>query len=171
MRHQGNPSTALRPTDGHYEVINGRLHVTAPQPPAHQAAIVALMIKLKSACPPDLRVAVDSLDFRPTPNHTFHPDLLICRAADAGPVFTPRLSLAVEVLSPTTRVTDVVHKRALYERFQVPSYWLLDPDRQELTILELAAGAYSCQAVIQYDETHHVDLPFPVDLSPADFLS
>ncbi|MGC4939184.1 Uma2 family endonuclease [Kribbella sp. DT2] len=166
MRNLGNPSTA----DGLYEVIDGHLQITAPQPPAHQAAIVALMIKLKSTCPPHLRVAVDSLGFRPTPRHTFHPDLLICPAESAGPVFTPRLSLAVEVLSPTTRVTDVVHKRALYERFGVPSYWLVDPDRQELTVLELARGHYICQAVIQYEESHRVDLPFPVDLSPAEFL-
>ncbi|GAB3810345.1 Uma2 family endonuclease [Kribbella italica] len=128
------------------------------------------MIKLKSTCPSHLRVAVDSLDFRPTPHHTFHPDLLICPATDAGPVSTPRLSLAVEVLSPTTRVTDVVHKRSLYERFGVPSYWLLDPDRQELTVLELVAGRYTCQAVVQYDESHHAALPFPVDLSPAELL-
>jgi Uma2 family endonuclease len=162
------PSTAT--ADGLYEVIDGRFQITAPQPPAHQAAIVALIIKLKSTCPPHLRVAVGSLNFRPTPHHTFHPDLLICPTSDAGPVFTPRLSLAVEVLSPSTRVTDVVHKRALYEQFEVPSYWLLDPDRQELTILELAPTHYTCQAVVQYDETHHVDLPFPVTLSPAELL-
>jgi Uma2 family endonuclease len=173
VRHLGNPSTALRPTtsDGHYEVIDGRLQITPPQPPAHQAAIVALMIKLRSTCPRHFRVAVDSLDFRPTPQHTFHPDLLVCPAEDAGPVFTPSLLLAVEVLSPTTRVTDVVHKRALYERFAVPSYWLLDPDRQELTILELTPTHYTCQAVVQYDGSHHVDLPFPLDLSPAELLT
>jgi Uma2 family endonuclease len=169
VRH--HPSTAARPaSDGHYEVIDGRLHITAPQPPAHQAAIVALMIRLKTTCPPRLRVAAGSLDFRPTPHHSFHPDLLVCPAGDAGPVFTPRLSLAVEVLSPSTRVTDVVHKRALYEHFGVPSYWLLDPDRRELTVLELTSGHYTCQAVVQDEESHYVDVPYPLDLSPAELL-
>jgi Uma2 family endonuclease len=166
-----HPEYAVRRDGDRYEIVDGRLQVTGPQPPSHHAAVTALLIKLKLACPPEFRVAVDSLDFRPTPHHTFRPDVLVCHSDDAGPLFTPRLLLAVEVLSPSTRVTDVVHKRTLYEGFAVPSYWLLDPDRQELTVLELQHGHYTCQAVVQAEENHHVDLPFPLDLSPTELLS
>ena len=95
-----------------YEVVDGRLLVTGAQPPAHHAALVALMIQLKHACPPDLLVSVGSLDFRPTLGVSLRPDLLVCRRADAGPhLLTAPPLLTVEVLSPSTRTTDVVLKR------------------------------------------------------------
>ncbi|WP_410784959.1 Uma2 family endonuclease [Kribbella sp. C-35] len=157
--------TAEATRDGRrYEIVDGRLLITGPQPPAHHAAVLALMVLLKHACPPDLLVAVGSIAFRPTPHTTLRPDVLVCHR-DA-PVTQPPL-LAVEVLSPTARTTDVVLKRALYERYGVPSYWLLDPTNQELTILELTDTTYACQAVIQSEETFATTCPFPVSLSPA----
>ncbi|WP_433161110.1 Uma2 family endonuclease [Kribbella sp. CA-247076] len=160
---------ATVPRDGRrYEVVDGRLLVTGVQPPAHHAAVVALMIQLKQACPPHLLVAVGSVDFRPTRGVSLRPDLLVCHRADAGPhlVSTPPV-LAVEVLSPTTRTTDVVLKRALYETHAVQSYWLLDPTHAELTVLELTPTGYTCQAVVQAEETFHTTTPFPITLSPA----
>jgi Uma2 family endonuclease len=152
-----------------YEVVDGRLLVTGAQPPAHHAAVIALMIHLKQACPPDLLVAVSSVDFRPTRTISLRPDLLVCRRSDAGVhlLQTPPL-LAVEVLSPSTRTTDIVLKRTLYESHQVPSYWLLDPTHPELTILELTDSTYTCRAVLQPEETFHATTPFPVTLTPAD---
>nr|WP_246486598.1 Uma2 family endonuclease [Kribbella qitaiheensis] len=63
--------------------------------------------------------------------------------------------LAIEVVSPRTRVTDVVLERARYEQHGIPSYWLLDPDRQELTVLRLTNTTYTCQTIAQGGE------PFP----------
>jgi Uma2 family endonuclease len=162
--------TANVPPGGRrYEVVNGKLLVTGAQPSTHRAAVIALMIRLKQSCPPDQLVAVDSLDFRPTRGLSLRPDILVCHRADAGPVFTTApLLLAVEVLSPSTRATDVVLKRALYESAGVKSYWLLDPDHQELTILDLDSGQYSCQAVVQGEESFTTVHPFPVSLSPAE---
>jgi Uma2 family endonuclease len=155
-----------------YEIVDGRLLVTGPQPPAHHAAVVALMVQLKHACPPDLLVAVGSVDFRPTVNTSLRPDLLVCRRTDAEThLLTAPPVLAVEVLSPTTRATDVVLKRTLYETHQIPSYWLLDPTNQELTILELTPSGYTCQAVIQSEETHEPTHPFPITLTPATLTS
>ncbi|TWD74785.1 Uma2 family endonuclease [Kribbella amoyensis] len=161
-----------RPRDARrYEIADGRLLVTGTQPPAHQAAVVGLLVALKQACPPGLRVAVNSLDFRPTPHLTLRPDLLVCPAEAAGPQYTPTLLLAVEVISPTTRTTDVVLKRALYERAAVPAYWLLDPAAQELTILHLTPTGYTCETVIQAEEIHEATFPFPVTLCPTKLLS
>jgi Uma2 family endonuclease len=152
-----------------YEVVNGKLLVTGAQPPAHRAAIIAVMIRLKLSCPPDQLVAVDSLDFRPTRGLSLRPDILVCDSQDAGPQFTTApLLLAVEVISPSTRATDVVLKRALYEQAGVKSYWLLDPANQELTILDLDDTHYTCQAVLQGEEAHTTTRPFPVTLSPAE---
>lgn len=157
------------PRDGRrYEVVDGRLLVTGAQPAAHHTAVTNLLVLLKQACPPDRLVAVGSLDFRPTRGVSLRPDLLVCRREDAGPHLLqhPPL-LTVEVLSPSTRTTDVVLKRALYEHHRVPSYWLLDPTNQELTVLEMIDASYACQAVVQAEETFHATTPFPVDLAPA----
>ena len=157
--------TAEATRDGRrYEIVDGRLLITGPQPPAHHAAVIALMVLLKHACPPHLLVAVGSIAFRPTPHTTLRPDVLVC-PRDA-PVTQPPL-LAVEVLSPATRTTDVVLKRTLYEQHKIPSYWLLDPTTRELTILELTPTGYTCQAVIQSEETFRATTPFPITLTPA----
>ena len=157
------------PRDGRrYEVVDGRLLITGAQPPAHHAAVVALMIALKRACPPELLVSVGSLDFRPTRDLSLRPDLLVCHRANAGPrLLTTPPMLVVEVLSPSTRTTDAVLKRTLYETHQVPSYWLLDPTHREVTILALTPTGYTCQAVIQSEETFHTTTPFPVTLCPS----
>jgi Uma2 family endonuclease len=161
--------TAEATRDGRrYEVVDGRLLITGPQPPAHHAAVLALMVLLKHACPPDLLVSVGSLDFRPSLTLSLRPDLMVCHRADAGPrLLTAPPLLAIEVVSPTTRTTDVVLKRALYEQHGIPSYWLLDPTNQELTILELTPTGYECQAVVQAEETVEVTHPFTLTLTPA----
>lgn len=161
------------PRDGRrYEIVDGRLLVTGVQPPAHHAAVIALMIRLKQACPPDLLVSVGSLDFRPTRTISLRPDLLVCHRAAAGPrLLTAPPLLAVEVLSPSTRTTDVVLKRTLYETHAVPTYWLLDPTHQELTVLHLTNTGYACQTVLQADEPFHTDRPFPITLTPAELTS
>jgi Uma2 family endonuclease len=149
-------------------VVDGRLLVTGAQPPAHHAAVIALMILLKQACPPDLLVSVGSLAFRPTPHTTLRPDLLVCHRTDAGPhLLTAPPVLAVEVLSPATHTTDVVLKRALYETHEIPSYWLLDSTTQELTILAQTPTGYTCEAVVQPEETFHATHPFAVTLTPS----
>lgn len=126
------------------------------------------MVLLKHACPPDLLVSVGSLDFRPALNTSLRPDLLVCHRTDLrAQLLTAPPLLAVEVLSPTTRTTDVVLKRSLYEQHQIPSYWLLDPDAEELTVLELTPTGYTCQAVVQAEEAFEATTPFPLTLSPA----
>lgn len=168
------------PDSRRYEVVDGGLVVTGLQPPTHQAAVVGLMVQLKQACPPDQLVAVGSLDFRPAPRMSLRPDVLVCRRDDAigpsnsspatGGQYVHQILLAVEVLSPTTRVMDVVTKRELYAQYGVPAYWLLDPDAEELTILELTGTHYTCQAVLQGEESFDITTPFHITLSPAAFF-
>ncbi|WBQ07068.1 Uma2 family endonuclease [Kribbella sp. CA-293567] len=159
------------PDSRRYEVIDGRMVVTGVQPPAHQAAVVALMVLLKQACPAGLLVSVGSLGFRPTRRLLLRPDLLVTSRAEAGPAYVENAVLAVEVLSPTTRVADVVTKRELYAAHGVPAYWLLDPGTQELTVLQLTGEHYVCEAVLQGEEAFTTSFPFPVTLSPAQLLS
>lgn len=48
--------------------------------------------------------------------------------------------LVVEILSPSTRHTDSVIKRRLYEYFGVREYWLVDPLAETITVFRLHDG-------------------------------
>jgi Uma2 family endonuclease len=160
------------PDDGmQYELVDGILLVTPSPTPLHQRATLKFAIALQAGCPGDLEVFVAPLDFRPTSQRSLQPDVLVCRREDVGPRAIERpLLLAVEILSPATRSKDVLLKRALYEEAGVTSYWIFDPARQELTVLELTAGRYAGQAVVQGAEVFEAKLPYPVRIVPADFI-
>lgn len=75
--------------------------------------------------------------------------------------------LAVEVLSPSTRVVDLTLKRARYEAAGCPSYWVVDPDVPSLTAWELRDGEYVEVATVTADEVFDATLPFPVAVVPT----
>jgi len=51
-------------------------------------------------------------------------------------------SLVVEILSPATAQRDRVEKKRIYEGNGVDEYWLVDPDRREVTAFHLVKGRY-----------------------------
>jgi Uma2 family endonuclease len=158
---------------GHrYEVVDGKLLVTGAQPPLHHAAVIGLLVRLKQACPPDLLVTAGSLDFRPVHGVSLRPDLMVSRRDEVGAKFVVRPPLlAIEIISASTRVTDVVLKRTRYEQYGIQSYWLLDPETQELTVLHLTGNTYMCHTVVQSEEPFTTDTPFPLTFAPAELLT
>ena len=50
--------------------------------------------------------------------------------------------LAIQILSPSTRIGDEVTKRDVYERFGVQEYWIADPDLQTAKIFRLQNQRY-----------------------------
>lgn len=51
--------------------------------------------------------------------------------------------LLVEVLSPGNMNHDKVKKKALYEKFGVKEFWIIDPDNKEATGYFLENGSYA----------------------------
>ena len=51
-------------------------------------------------------------------------------------------TLVVEILSPATARRDRTEKKRLYEMNGVEEYWLVDPDRREVTVFHLVEGQY-----------------------------
>lgn len=76
--------------------------------------------------------------------------------------------LAVEIRSPGTALIDLNGKKAAYERFGVPSYWIVNPDppQPELTVFELRDGRYALAAKASGPFT--AGRPFAVSIAPAD---
>jgi Uma2 family endonuclease len=79
--------------------------------------------------------------------------------------------LVVEIRSPSTALIDLNRKKAAYERFGVPSYWIVDPEpgRPELTVFQLRDGGYALEARSTQPLT--VSEPFAVTIAPADLTS
>jgi Uma2 family endonuclease len=75
----------------------------------------------------------------------------------------------VEVRAPSTALIDLNLKKAAYERFGVPSYWVVIPDqgKPELIAFELRDRCYEEAARVRGDEPFAARRPFAVEVVPA----
>jgi len=97
------------------------------------------------------------------------PDLVVVKLDEVGGAkFTVPPLLVVEVRSPSTALIDLNRKKAAYQKFGVPSYWVVDPEpaRPELTVFELRDAGYVLEATSTQPLT--VSHPFTVTVTPAD---
>jgi Uma2 family endonuclease len=157
------------PDDGlQYELADGVLLVSPAPRPAHQRALVRLLVALVGACPPELEVFPAPLDFQPTSRRSLQPDLLVVRREDVGELAIERSPLlVVEILSPSTRAKDLLVKRALYEDSGVAAMWVVDLDEPSITGWVLRDGGWSDERRARGHDEFRADLPFPFVVRPA----
>lgn len=169
----GRPFTVAEldrmPDDGRrYELLDGAL-VVSPRPTTiHQFVAMRLLRALADACPEDLCVVPEPAVML-GPQTEFDPDLVVVRMDQIGGAkFTEPPLLVVEIRSPSTALIDLNRKKAAYERFSVPSYWILNPDppQPELIVFELRDDGYAAEAKPSGPFT--TDRPFAVSIDPAD---
>lgn len=117
-----------------YELVDGELLVTPGPSLFHQRVVVELVLRLGTYLQTERvgHVITSPSDVELEPEFITQPDIFIIPtaewrrvAADGLPV--RELSLAVEVLSPSSSRHDRVRKRPLYQR-HVPDYWIVDLD-------------------------------------------
>jgi Uma2 family endonuclease len=149
----GRPFTVAEldrmPDDGRrYELLDGVLIVSPRPTTIHQFVAMRLLRALADACPEDLCVGPEPA-VELGPQTEFDPDLVVIRLDQIGGAkFTEPPLLVVEIRSPSTALVDLNRKKAAYERFGVPSYWIVNPDppQPELTVFELRDGRYALVA-------------------------
>jgi Uma2 family endonuclease len=80
--------------------------------------------------------------------------------------------LVVEVLSPSNAKTNLLLKRHEYAAGGIPLYWIVDPERETLTVLTLDGSGerYVESAVVRPGEPWKTDEPFPVTLDLAEIF-
>ena len=61
--------------------------------------------------------------------------------------------LVVEIFSPSTAGRDRTLKRALYAKYGVKEYWLVDSDALTVTVLRLGEGAFEVEAIYGEGQT------------------
>lgn len=175
---RGRPFTVhdleAAPDDGNrWELIDGTLLVSPAPSYEHQTVAFELGIRLRMACPADLRVLLAPFAVRPNDTTELQPDVLVFRRDDVTSKHLPLAPLlAVEVVSPSTKAIDLTLKKSAYEVLGVPSYWVVDPLELVLTVFELDATTFHYQKVaeVRGRKEYEATLPFPVRIVPAQLL-
>src|SRR5688500_8381392 len=123
------------PYDGNrYEVLDGELFVSPAPSFSHQFVVQGFVTRLMPyvdqhqlgwvlAAPADLTFSTRRL---------VQPDIFVVSDTGQGRPRewkdVRRLSLVVEVLSPSTARADRWRKRTIYQSERIPEYWIVDPD-------------------------------------------
>ena len=161
------------PNDGRrYEIHDGELSVTPSPSFDHQLISSRLYVHVAKwvEAHPGGVVLYAPLDVilsdRPDETSIVQPDILyvaadrMARTSRRGIEGAP--TLAVEILSPSTRTIDRVTKTRLYARYDVPFLWLVDPDARTIEAFVLQDGRYALTLVVTGSAP--VDLPPFTDL-------
>jgi Uma2 family endonuclease len=123
-----------------YELVDGELLVTPAPSTRHQRIILNLAVLLKAYVDTnrlgELRLGPG--EARLTPDSRFEPDIFVVPAIDgrmpreADPV--TRLSVAIEVLSPSSSRHDRITKRRFFQAHGVPEYWVVDGEAEAFEV-------------------------------------
>ena len=150
---------AIPPDLLRWELIEGEFFMS-PAPTSMHQMIVLRLARVFAAALDDAgraRTFVAPFDVILSRFNTVEPDLVVIKTENAGRISKRGLEgapdLVVEVLSPSTRLQDANLKRALYAKFEVPEYWLVDPDARTVEVLIHTGDGYGQHAVFEGDAT------------------
>ena len=164
------------PEDGNrYEIVDGELFVSPAPRIRHQWTAMRLASLLLTACdalpgrplmtlmaPTDVALADDTV---------IQPDIVVAPRADYTERDLPVAPLlAVEILSPSTRLLDLNVKKDRLQHAGTRHYWVVDPDEPSITTGTLTEGAYQPTGHATGHETLHISEPVAIDLTPADLI-
>jgi Uma2 family endonuclease len=158
----------LFPDDGkRHEIIDGVHYVTASPNLRHQEVVGRLYAEIYlylKAHPEAGRVFISPLDVVLSRYDVVEPDVLFV-SSDQAEVLTEKNlqgppSLAVEVLSPSTRKRDARLKRHLFERTGVREYWLVDPELDTVQVFRPdVGGKYRRSAELTAEDDEELTTP------------
>lgn len=91
------------------------------------------------------------------------PDLLFVTTARVSIITEKNIQgapdLVIEILSESTRKTDEIIKRKLYERFGVQEYWIVDPELETVKIYRLTDQGYARTAELSKESRDTLTTP------------
>ena len=149
-------------TNQRIELIDGELLMPPGPEVEHQDVVWEIGTRLRTYARGHGGLAVGGpLDVKLTDRDVVQPDVLYLLPENAEGARRPlaRVDLAVEVSSPSTRRTDTVRKRDLYERHGVPEYWFVDLDAGEIVVHRLEGDRYAATTLGPGDELTSPLLP------------
>lgn len=161
---------------GRTELMEGNLFMSPSPTPDHMVAALRLALALTPQVPDAFEVIPDvdiDLALAPSdqPGSSRRPDLIVVdRAARArvraagGLLRASDVLIVVEIVSPGSRRTDRIVKRAEYADAAIPHYWIVDLEPHvSLHACRLEAGFGYRDDDAAYG-TYRTDKPFPIQL-------
>ena len=115
------------------------------------------------------KVLFAPLRLRLWPDKIREPDLLFL--ADASDprrqdAYWTGADLVIEVVSPDDPARDLVTKRSEYAQAGIPEYWIVDPQRETITVLRIDGAAYVEHGIFARGQVttsaHYAGLQTPV---------
>ena len=156
-----------------YELLEGELvkkngpAFRAPSP-SHQLLVADLYYQIKTCLrqqPQPGKVLFAPVDVFLNDTSAPHPDLVYLAPDKLGLLTTDGVmgapTLVVEIISPSSIYRDCVTKKALYERFGVQEYWLVDPADNFIEIYALTDGQYKLLSAASVGEGQLVSGALP----------
>lgn len=161
-----------------FELLDGEVLITPGCSPAHQLALMQLLMRLHESLPSGVEVIPGPfdvvLDNGARGDAVLQPDLLVMHRDDVKDddtciVVAP--VLVAEVLSPITFRRDLGPKRDAYAAGGVEHYWVLAPELPSLTAYRLeASGGYREEAHVTGNQTWATTSPVETTLCPAELV-
>jgi len=121
-----------------YEVVRGELFVTPAPGTPHQRAVRELSATLQSyLAAHDLGEALPApFEVEFTEDSAVQPDVIAILAPQQSRLTTKRLygppALVIEIVSYSSKRTDRLQKRQLYQEEGVPEYWVVDLEQRHV---------------------------------------
>ena len=137
------------PEDGkRYEIVEGDCYMSPAPRPKHQdisfrltAFLYRHLQKTRQG-----RAFAAPTDVILSDTNIVQPDLLVVLAACASIITEKNIQgapdIVIEIISETSRKTDEITKKKLYERYGVLEYWIVDPELELVKIYRLSDGRY-----------------------------
>jgi len=132
---------AALPEDFYYELLDGRIREDPVRLPAHQMILMDAITALE---PRDHRpcASVHSLSIAIGQRDEPRPDISVghMRSGLRSPFPVRDVILVGEVLSADSESIDRGYKMSLYARGGIPSYWIIDPLAERVTLTQYLLG-------------------------------
>jgi Uma2 family endonuclease len=139
-------------TDNQYELVNGELKIMPP-PSGFHALILHFLFKILEQEIEQMqqkwKVMPGTVGVRTGLRKSRLPDLVILsenqcqeiKKMSSAVLESPPL-LAIEIVSPGNSDDDYRYKRSEYAVREIPEYWIVDPQKETISVLLLVSGFY-----------------------------
>lgn len=158
------------PDNGNFELLNGQIYFMASPKPSHQRISLRLSYFLAAYVIPNNlgEIFPAPMDVVFTEHDTFQPDLLFISKERLNIIGENRIEgspdLVVEILSPSNDNSEMSYKKHIYEITGVQEYWLINVEKQTLTLYKQVDNELRWQRDIQKNEVLQSEIIKGVEL-------
>lgn len=141
-----------------YEIINGTRYDLKPSPGVdHQLLVPKMWEAIHDTCHAHGIVVVAPMDVHLDKDHVLQPDVIFISNENMHVIRGQKIEgppdLVVEVLSPQSGKHDKIRKKAVYERFRIPEFWVVDPLHETVDQFVLDRDKYQLQGTFSDDHS------------------